>query len=188
MPAQRSSRPFDVALAATLHDPPGALALALRRALPRLTALYRGVAVATSPPTAPRMGALLAEAGMHAGTVPTNRRGPLYRLSIRGALATGAARVHYLDLDRTLHWLARTPRELCAVLRLARRYPVLILGRTPKAHRSHHVPLWATETLVNRMIGTRLRLARPIDLLVPSFVIERAAAARLLARSRARDA
>src|SRR5439155_10023892 len=80
------------------------------------------------------------------------------------------------------------PRELRAMLRLARRHPVLILGRTPKAHRSHHVPLWATETLVDRLIGGRLGLARPIDLLVPSFVLERAAAARLLAGSRALDA
>ena len=188
MRRRRSPRPFDVALAATLHDPPGALALALRRALPRLAATYRAVAVATSPPTSPRIAAILVEAGMHAGTVATNRRGPLYRLSIRAALATGAGRVHYLDLDRALHWLTRAPRELRAVLRLARRHRVLVLGRTPKAHRSHHVPLWATETLVNRLVGARLGLARPIDLLVPSFVADRAAAARLLAGSRALDA
>jgi len=184
---QRSRRPPDVALAATLHDPPGRLAVALRRALPRLQTLYRAVAVATSPSTAPRVGVLLAGARMHAGTVPSNVRGPLYRLSIRAALASGAGRVHYLDLDRVLHWMGRAPRELRAVLRLARKHRVLLLGRTPKAHRSHHVPLWATETLVNRLIAARLGLARPIDVLVPSFVIERAAAARLLARSRARD-
>src|SRR5262249_26010868 len=69
-----------------------------------------------------------------------------------------------------------------------RRHRVLVLGRTAKAHRSHHVPLWATETLVNRLIATRLELARPVDLLVPSFVVVRDAAATLLARSRRRDA
>ena len=184
---QRSRRPPDVALAATLHDPPGRLAVALRRALPRLETLYRTVAVATSPPTAPRLVGLLAAAGMHAGTPRSDVRGPLYRLSIRAALASGAGRVHYLDLDRVLHWIGRAPRELRAVLRVARKHPVLLLGRTPKAHRSHHVPLWATETLVNRLIAARLGLSRPIDVLVPSFVIEGAAAARLLARSRARD-
>jgi len=185
---RRTPRPLDVALAATLHDPPGALGPALRHALPRLASLYRGVAVATSPPTAARLVALLSAAGMHAGSVSTNLRGPLYRLSVRAALATGAGRVHYLDLDRALHWLSRAPREMRSVLRLARRHPVLVVGRTPKAHRSHHLPLWATETLVNRLIAARLRLARPIDVLVPSFVLERDAAARLLARSRARDA
>ena len=181
-------RPLDVALAATLHDPPGALARSIERAVPRLAGTYRAVAVATSPPTSARIAGILSEAGMHAGTTATNRRGPLYRLSIRAALAGGTARVHYLDFDRALHWLARAPRELRAALRLARRHPVLVLGRTAKAHRSHHVPLWATETLVNRLVGARLGLARPIDLLVPSFVVERAAAARLLARSRALDA
>src|SRR2546427_4732866 len=49
---RRASGPLDVALAATLHDPPGALADALRRAQPKLAGLYRGIAVATSPPTA----------------------------------------------------------------------------------------------------------------------------------------
>ena len=183
-----SRKPPDVALAATLHDPPGALAGAVAEGLPRLAAIYRGVAVATSPPTAPRVTALLAAHGMHAGATRANLRGPLYRLSIRRALATGAARVHYLDLDRALRWAARAPRELRAVLRLAARHRVLVLGRTPKAHRSHHLPLYATEALVNRLMTARLGLARTLDLLVPSFVLDRDAAARLLARSRARDA
>jgi len=183
-----SRRPPDIALAATLHDPPGALAGAIAEGLPRLAALYRGVAVAVSPPTAPRVAALLAARGMLAGTTRTNLRGPLYRLAIRRALATGAARIHYLDLDRALRWVARAPRELRAVLRLGARHGVLVLGRTPKAHRSHHLPLYATEALVNRLMTVRLALARPLDLLVPSFVLERDAAVRLLARSRARDA
>src|SRR6185295_10577422 len=95
---------FDVALAATLHDPRGALRDAIRRALPRLTLLYRGVAVATSPPTSSRIKDLLAEAGVHAGSPPANRRGPLYHRSVKAALAYRTARVHYLDLDRAVHW------------------------------------------------------------------------------------
>ena len=183
----RRARPLDVALAATLHDPRGALADEIRRALPALATTYRGIAVATSPPTSARVVALLESAGVHAGPVATNLRGPLYRLSIRAALASGAARVHYLDFDRALHWLRRAPRELRAVLRVAARHPVLVVGRTAKAHRSHHVPLWSTEVLANRLLADRLGLARPLDVLVPSFVAERAAAARLLAQSRARD-
>ncbi|HJQ82520.1 MAG TPA: hypothetical protein VKA21_00475 [Candidatus Binatia bacterium] len=185
---RRVPRPFDVALAATLHDPSGALADALARALPRLATLYRGVAVASSPPTAARIRRLLAAAGMDAGTVRSNRRGALYRLAVRAALASGTARIHYVDFDRALHWLLRDARELRSALRLARRHRVLLLGRTPKAHRSHHVPLWATETLANRLIAERLGLPRPLDLLVPSFVLDREGVAALLARSRARDA
>ena len=176
-----------MALAATLHDPRGRLVDDIARALPRLRELYRGIAVATSPPTAARVRALLARAGVHAGTPSSNVRGPVYRMSIRGALATGTTRVHYLDLDRTLHWLRRAPRELRAALRVADRHPVLVIGRTAKAHRSHHEPLWATEVLANRLMATRLHLGRPLDLLVPSFVLTRDRAAALLARSRARD-
>jgi hypothetical protein len=183
----RQARPADVALAATLHDPPGALTDLTRRLLPRLAASYRAVAVATSPPTAARLRAVLAGAGAHAGTPAANDRGPLYRLALRAALASGAAHVHYLDFDRALHWIAGAPRELAAVLRLARRHEALVLGRTPKAHRSHHLPLYATEVLANRLLAARAGLAGRVDLLVPSFVLDRAAATGLLRRSRARD-
>jgi len=185
---RREPGPLDVALAATVHDPRGALRDELRRALPRLVRLYRGIAVASSPPTAPRLTALLAEMGIHAGTPNANVRGPLYRLAIRAALAHGTGRVHYLDLDRALHWLRRTSRELRATLQVARLHRVLVIGRTPKAHRSHHLPLYATEVLLNRLLTGRLGIAERFDLLVPSFVLTHDAAASLIGRSRARDA
>src|SRR3989442_15001489 len=143
--------------------------------------------VATIHPPAERVAMMLAAQGAIAGATQATHRGPLYRLAIRGGLATGAAHVHYLDLARALRWAARAPRELRAVLRLGARHRVLVLGRTPKAHRSHHLPLYATEVLVNRLMAVRVALARPLDLLVPSFVLARDAAARLLSSSRARD-
>jgi hypothetical protein len=180
-------RSFDVALAATLHDPTGTLLADAEAGLAGLGRLYRTVAVATSPPTSAAMKALLARAGVHAPDPRGNLRGPLYRGAIRHALRGGAARVHYVDFDRVLRWARRAPRELAGVLRLASRHPVLVVGRTQKAHRSHHLPLYATETLVNRLIATRLGLGAPIDWLAPSFVLARADAARLIAASRARD-
>jgi len=180
-------RPADIALAATLHDPTGALLADIRHGLPALARLYRRVAVTTSPPTAARVRRLLEDAGVHAGTPASNVRGPLYRMALRGALASDAARVHYLDFDRALHWLPYA-RELASVLRRASRHDVLLVGRTPKAHRSHHRPLYATEEVVGRLLADRLGLAGRVDFLVPSFVVTRAGATRLLARSRARDA
>ncbi len=178
----------DVALAATLHDPPGALAAATRRWLPWLQARYAGIAVATSPPTSARIVTLLRDAGAYAGTPPANTRGPLYRLSVREALATGASRIHYLDFDRAVHWAERMPREFERVLRRASGLPALLVGRTRRAHLSHHRPLHATEGVVNRLLADRIGLSGRVDFLVPSFVIDRARAMRLLARSRARDA
>lgn len=177
-----------IALAATLHDPTGALVAEIRRHLPALQRLYRAVAVTTSPPTAACVRTLLAAHGVHAGTPATNTRGPLYRLALRRALASGAERVHYLDLDRALHWAARAPRELEAVLRLPARRRVLLVGRTRAAHRSHHRPLYATETTASADFAARLGLDGRVDFLVPSVVLDRAATALLLARSRARDA
>jgi len=175
-------------LAATLHDATGALTRDVQRWLPWLQARYGAVVVATSPPTSARIVSLLRDAGAHAGTPAANLRGPLYRLSIRSALAAGTSRVHYLDFDRALHWAARMPRELPHVLRIARRVPTLLVGRTARAHLSHHRPLHATEGVVNRLIAARLGLAGRVDFLVPSFVVDREGARRLLAASRARDA
>lgn len=188
MVTRRLQSPHDVALAATLHDPTGALATLVRRTLPWLQSRYAHVAVTTSPPTQARMVAQLARAGVWAGAPPANQRGPLYRLALRRALASGAGRVHYLDFDRAIHWVLRGRRELDAVLRVALRRRILLLGRTPKAHQTHHRPLVATEGIVNRLFAEQLNLDGRVDWLVPSFVLDREATALLLRRSRARDA
>ncbi len=188
MAARRLQSPRDVALAATLHDPTGALSELIRRTLPWLRSRYAHVAVATSPPTSPRLVRELTQAGVWAGSPPANVRGPLYRLAVRRALAAGTGRVHYLDFDRAIHWVLRGRRELDAVLRVALRRRVLLLGRTAKAHQTHHRPLVATEGIVNRLFGDQLGLQGRVDWLVPSFVLDREATTLLLKRSHARDA
>jgi hypothetical protein len=180
-------KPFPIALAATLHDATGALDGHVARALPRLQRLYAGVAVTTSPPTARRITARLEAAGVWAGEPRTNTRGPLYRMAIRGALSTHAPAVHYLDFDRAVHWARVAPDELAAVLRVARRHPALLVGRTDKAHALHHRPLWATEVLANRLMAGALGVEGRLDLLVPSFVVQAPIARELVRRSRARD-
>jgi hypothetical protein len=179
---------LNVALAATLHDATGALCAMIRRRLPALRRLYAAIAVTTSPPTHPSVNALLTELGIYAGTPRSNARGPLYRLALRRVLSTGAARVHYLDFDRALHWVATRPRELAAVLRLTEYHPALVVGRTVAAHRSHHRPLFETERVLNARFAARFGLEGRVDFLVPSFVLTRALAAALVRRSRARDA
>lgn len=176
-----------IALAATFHDPTGALRADVARFLPRLQALYDSVAVTTSPQTSRRMVEDLARAAAYAGTPPADSRGPLYRLALRRALAAGGTHVHYLDFDRALHWMRRAPRELAAVLRLARRWPVVLVGRTAVAHRSHQRPLHATETVVNRLMADDLGIVGRVDFLAPSFLLDAGRTAALLRQSRARD-
>ncbi len=175
-----------IALAATLHDPEGVLLAETARRLPRLVRLYARVRVACSPPTDSRIRALLAAHGCDAGSPPSNTRGPLYRRAVRRALAGDAVAVHYLDFDRALHWVARRPAELAALLRRAERHSALLIGRTPRAHASHHEALHATELDAAQAFAARLGLRGRVDFLVPSFVLRRDLAARLLARSRAR--
>jgi hypothetical protein len=180
---------MSIALAATLHDSTGALRAEVRRRLPALRRLYpAGLAVATSPPTATSMRSCLEAAGVHAGSPRANARGPLYRLALQRALETGAEHVHYLDFDRALHWQAALPDEYVAVLRTAVRHAGVLIGRTERAHRSHHRPLYATEAIVNRLLADRLGWLGRLDFLVPSFVLSRRATEVLLRESRARDA
>lgn len=176
-----------IALAATLHDASGALAPLVRRTLPVLAACYPGgIAVAVSPPTHARVRTVLEEAGAFAGAPSANARGPLYRLAVRSALAGRAERIHYVDFDRAVHWAAHQPRDLRSFVRRAPRFEILLVGRTEKAHRSHHRPLYATEAVVNRLLADRLGWVGRVDFLVPSFVLHREAARALLRRSRAR--
>jgi len=174
----------NVALAATLHDATGALAGDLRRHLPALRRLYGAVAVATSPTTSPRIIETLRKAGCFAGAPEANERGPLYRLALRSARAHGGDFVHYLDLDRALHWVPRG-RSLGALVRTVG-HDVVLVGRTERAHRSHHRPLFVTETEANRTLATQAGLRGRIDFLAPSFIVSREACGTLLARSRAR--
>ena len=180
-------KPLPVALAATLHDTTGALRREIAWALPRLSTLYASVAVTTSPPTSKRLVADLRAAGIYGGSPPSNSRGPLYRLAVREAVRANAQVVHYLDFDRALHWLRVAPRELRAVLRVGLKHPALLIGRTEKAHASHHRPLWATEVVANRLMADHLAVRGRLDFLVPSFVLAPAAARELVNRSRARD-
>jgi hypothetical protein len=175
-----------IALAATLHDPDGVLLDEMRRRLPALQRLYPHIWVASSPPTDRRVRELLARAGVDAGTPATNVRGPLYRLALRSALAADTTAVHYLDFDRALHWVRRRSRELAALLACAHLHPALLVGRTPRAHASHHEALFATEVGAADGFAARLGLERRVDFLVPSFVLRRDLVARLLERSRAR--
>lgn len=176
-----------IVLAATLHDPEGLLRDEIRRRMPALRRLYASVRVASSPTTAPAVRALLAAYDADAGAPSSHGRGPLYRRALRAALAApGAARVHYLDFDRALHWAARRPRELGGLLRRARRRPAVVVGRTPRAHASHHAALVETEAVAARAFAARLGLRGRVDFLVPSFVLRRDLAARFLARTRAR--
>jgi hypothetical protein len=155
-------KPFPVALAATLHDPNAALLRDVVRGLPKLQALYAGVAVSTSPPTSPRIVEALKAAGVFAGSPPTNTRGPLYRLAIREALRAPATSVHYLDFDRALHWLRVAPRECRAVVRVSCRHPVLIVGRTDRAHSDASSSAVGDRAGREPAHGRRPRRARPV--------------------------
>ena len=177
-----------IALAATLHDPPGALLADVARWLPRCAALRaRSRSRAARRPSS-RVRALLAAHGVDAGCPASNTRGPLYRLALRRALAGGAARVHYLDFDRALHWIARRPRRARG---LARPRATPVIRRCSSAGRRARTRAITrrsstTESRRRRRASRRgLGLRGRVDFLVPSFVLRREPRPRACSRARA---
>jgi len=120
-------KPSPVALAATLHDPTGAL----RREI----AWGCRACVRSTPPSPWRRARPRRRAWSNA---PRGRR--LRRDASReyawpalpdvdpGALRARPDAVHYLDFDRVLHWLRVAPREHRAIVRLSRKHRALLVG------------------------------------------------------------
>ncbi|HEY6042635.1 MAG TPA: hypothetical protein VIX58_10925 [Anaerolineae bacterium] len=64
-------------------------------------------------------------------------------------LDTDATHVHYIDFDRLLHWLELYPEELKNTVARVERCDCLIVGRTPRAYRTHPRALVETEAISN---------------------------------------
>lgn len=103
-----------------------------------------------------------------------------YYLSLKAAHQAGADTVFYADFDRILHWIHTYPDELKKVIRKSSKYDYLILGRTPRAHASHHEPLYLTEPTANRMISLAMEEREERDYLGGAFTMSRGAVAKIL--------
>ncbi len=64
-------------------------------------------------------------------------------------LASGAEHLHLCDFDRALHWMARFPDEVHAMLADVPLYDFLIMGRSARAWETHPPVQKVTEDLTN---------------------------------------
>lgn len=172
-----------VALAATLHDPEGALLPLLRPALPDLTRRYTGLAILATTDTSLAMAELLTDAGA------TVRRAPAdyasvgqRRLQAVQLAATLAPSIHLCDFDRLLHWWRHYPDELAEVVAQIATVDLLVLARTARAWATHPANQIETEQLANRAVS--LVYGEPVDVCSGSRGLSRRAVAYLSVHSR----
>ena len=151
----RKSKIRSVVLAATHHDPDGALYEQVRRTLPLLDELFCGLALQVTHTTQERSLELLNGAGAlthQESTAPDDAHrqlGRARRAAVRLALRSDAPSILFGDFDRMMHWVERYPDELAQIVARIAEHDLTILGRTERAFNSHPRVQRDTEAIVN---------------------------------------
>lgn len=178
-----ATRRLPVVLAATHHDPDGAMLAQTRRVLPQLRKLYAAVVVLATSATTPRAIELLRDHGVEVVHDSSDQQGGqvlgLKRFELLKLIDQDSPHVHLCDLDRALHWAEQYPDELRTIVGAIPRHDLLILGRTPRAFAAHPRVQRDTEAIVNHVFG--LAFGQPLDVTAASRGLSRRAIDALLA-------
>jgi hypothetical protein len=148
-----------VVLAATYHDPHGAMLAQAQRVVSVLHELYDAVVVLVTPTTSRQAIDQLRVLGVEIDVQQPYEGdgiatlGLVRRDSLDMALRWGASAIHLCDWDRILHWAEFHPDELREVVEAIPNYDLLILGRTERAFASHPQVQRDTEKLINHVFG-----------------------------------
>lgn len=172
-----------VALASTMFDPEARMAGALSDSLRLLGQIYADMFVAVSRGTSEASLDLDKSSGAHVWATRPGMTGQSRREALSPALDAGYQVVHYCDLDRVLHWVAKYPDELRQTVKTVRRDGYTILGRTKRAMDTHPAAQLLTETLTNKIAS--LLLGKQVDVAAGSCGVSRRAGLLVLEHSRA---
>ena len=166
-------------LASTVHDPENRLAGKLRAWLPKLLAIYRSVVIICSPESGRSMKAIarLKSRKLTVGTAPYKTIfATALKQALRASSPSSTELIHYCDLDRAIHWVSRFPSELKGIERMAQA-DYVILGRTPRAYKTHPEVQQLTEQAINGVASALL--GRKVDVSAGSALLHRPMASKL---------
>jgi SAM-dependent methyltransferase len=85
------------------------------------------------------------------------------------ALETPAEYVHYVDLDRLLHWIETRPDEWKRMVAEITKYDCIIFGRTSSAYLTHPQALTCTEKISNLVVSNILKMEMDVSAGSKSF-------------------
>lgn len=148
-----------VALAAAWY-PRGELSRFLRL-MPRLKEVYSHIVVSLPPEACSEVqDRLEAQQALSFTVSPDWSWGR--HIALGKAYETGAAHIHYADLDRLLRWVEVFPHEWQHIVKTLQEHDCLIVGRTAIAYSTHPQALVQTEAISN-LVFSKL-LGKAIDL------------------------
>jgi hypothetical protein len=177
-----------VALVSTIHDSAGWSIKPLNESAPLLDDLYDyRIVVATKGTSQSVVDTLEASGWILAA--PRSNVGVEYisasRLRvIKAGVEAGADHVHLVDMDRILHWAAHYSDELREVVGRIPDLDFTIIGRTPRALKTHPRNQIETEAIANRVFS--LIFGKEVDITAASRGVSKAATELLAKYSRAK--
>lgn len=173
-------------LSSSLHDPHAGLAWMLPH-VTTLQKIFDKVLVTATSSTDPALLVELRRLGVLVLKRSSDTVGLTYRETVRRGYQRNAHTLFLLDFDRALHWARTRPEELARAAKRAERTEWFIGERTPRAYRSHHLPLYKTEQEPNRIIATHLGEKKPHDYLSSCVGLSRGAQEAVLSTPVRRD-
>jgi hypothetical protein len=146
---------------ATHYDPDGNLYHLLSKTLPLLQSIFPTITISAHEKTDPRTLELFTKAGVdlrfRVERDPINELpqvGFYRRQALSLALEHQPNHILLADLDRMVHWANYYPGELKNCLNKIQSVDFLVIGRTPRAFKSHPASMTSTESIINTVFKT----------------------------------
>jgi SAM-dependent methyltransferase len=99
-------------------------------------------------------------------------------MALKKALAIPAEYIHYVDMDRLLHWIETNQAEWMQMIKQIEKFDSIIFGRTRTATLTHPQALITTEKLSNQVVSHFM--GREVDVSAGSKSFSRSAAQYLV--------
>lgn len=158
-------------LIARLSDPKDLLARDWARVRPNYDDLF----CVASPGTDARSNEALRRAGWEVAIQDKDGLDRGMFRTVRSGMKRGPGLIHFCDLDRFIHWLARFPDELRALPAIWDQHDLTLLVRSPRAFATHPPAQTLTEAIGIRAISAVLGVPNA-DALSGSYLWSRRAA------------
>ncbi len=121
--------------------------------LPILLRSYSGLAI-TLPPGQVVLLPFLPQGHPGIRIAPTEEWSTGRWSALKAALDFSPSHIHYVDFDRLLRWVEKSPAEWQAMIEKVERCDFLLIGRSPAAYRTHPRALIETEQISNRVVSS----------------------------------
>jgi SAM-dependent methyltransferase len=148
----------------------------LNRMLPQLRQLYAHLVVVVPPDAPVELTEELEDLGFTV-VVPQDWSWGRY-MALQKALEQPGEHIHYVDMDRLLHWVETRPEEWRGSVEMLQQADCLVFGRTPAAYATHPQALVQTEMISNLVVS--YLLGRTVDVSAGSKGFSRATAEFLM--------